>query len=287
MNVKKFVYGIYPRNDRLRFSIGKYEKGLMNAEELQRIIIEEKEDFYRMMKEEGIDYFTDPLFNWHDIFRPISGSIKGMTIGPLTRFFETNTFYRKPLIKEINSLNDIFNSREIDEYELPYPAYSLIDSVNYVLFLPGLGTFFKLSESSLAWDTFSKKMMDIYDEIIKKSGAKIIFFYEEVPIDLAIYESFKEKIILKIPSNIDKKQLGHISAFSLIGPDPYLISNNCDIPGVPLFKSKTTLIEKGILDALKSYSADFPEILLTHDDYLDFLPRKIADIKVREMGGIK
>ena len=48
-------------------------------------------------REAGLDYLSDGLLNWQDIFRPFDEAARGLEPGPLTRFLNTNTFYRRTL----------------------------------------------------------------------------------------------------------------------------------------------------------------------------------------------
>ncbi len=286
MIVRKLVYGIYPRSERLRLAIGRYERGGLDKGELSKIIDEEKNSFYKMMKVENIDFFTDPLFNWHDIFRPLAANIEGMSIGPLTRYFDSNTFYRKPIVNYIGKLRDIFNAQDFGEYELPYPAYFVPEASNYTIFFPGIGTFYNLSESKVDWNEFWENMTDRYSEIISKLNGKIVFFYEPAPVELEIYNSFKEKVIVGLPRNVDNSRLKDVNIFSIVGGNVYTNAKHCEVPGLPIVKAKTTRLENDLIELLKPYANDFPEVIITHDDYLDFLPRKIADLKVNILGGV-
>ncbi len=286
MNIRKLVYGIYPRSERLRISIGRWERRLFNTNDLSKLIQEEKNEFYNMVKSSKIDYFTDPLFNWHDIFRPLASSIKGMEVGPLTRFYETNTFYRMPLVNEIKGIDDLYENKEPQEYDLPYPAYYVPDNSGYVTFLPGIGTFFKLSESKLNWKNFSEKILNIYSEIIKKGKSNYVFFYEESPVELEIYNSFKEKVFLRLPEKYSLESPGDLSLFSIITNDVYKSAKYCNLPGFPVIDSSTTRIDGEIHKKLNSLVMDFPDVLITHNNYFDFLPRKTADMKLNLMGGL-
>ena len=98
------------------------------------MITEEKDQFYKMMRVNKVDYYTDPLFNWQDIFRPLVASIDGISLGPLTRYFETNTFYRKPIVNEVGNVK---NSLDVDgsEYNIPGPVYKPTEFDGYMTFL--------------------------------------------------------------------------------------------------------------------------------------------------------
>ena len=49
-------------------------------------------------EEAGLDLLTDGLLDWQDLFRPLAERSDGLTARPLTRFLDTNTFYRALLV---------------------------------------------------------------------------------------------------------------------------------------------------------------------------------------------
>ncbi len=283
--MRKLIYGIYPRSERLRLGIGRWERGIIGENDLRQIISEEKDQFYNMMKVNKIDYYTDPLFNWHDIFRPIVASVNGISLGPLTRYFETNTFYRKPIV---NEMGEVRNPMEVNdsEYNIPGPVYRPNSSDGYLTFLPGIGTFYSLSQVSTDFDKFKEWIVEVYNQILKTINTDKVFFYEETPRDVELYSSFSQKVFLRIPVNSKSSNIGKLSVYSLITDDPYLSSKFSNLPGYFAVDSMSTKLENDLAEKLKKFVEDFPELLITHNNYLDFLPRKIADKKVELLGGV-
>jgi 5-methyltetrahydropteroyltriglutamate--homocysteine methyltransferase len=45
-----------------------------------------------------LDSVVDGQLNWQDLFRPFSKLFTGITLGGLARWFDNNTFYRKPVL---------------------------------------------------------------------------------------------------------------------------------------------------------------------------------------------
>jgi len=249
------------------------------------MITEEKDQFYKMMRVNKVDYYTDPLFNWQDIFRPLVASIDGISLGPLTRYFETNTFYRKPIVNEIGNVK---NSLDVDgsEYNIPGPVYKPNEFDGYMTFLPGIGTFYSLSQVNMDFKKFQDGMIEVYSQILKIMGTDKVFFYEEVPKDAEVYGSFSQRVFLKIPLNSKNSHINSLKVYSLITEDPYLSSKYSNLPGYFALDSTSTKLENDLPGELKRFVDDFPELLITHNNYLDFLPRKIADKKVELLGGV-
>ena len=44
----------------------------------------------------GLDLLSDGMLRWQDVFRPLVEAAEGLERGALTRFLDTNTFYRAP-----------------------------------------------------------------------------------------------------------------------------------------------------------------------------------------------
>ncbi|MFA6036160.1 MAG: hypothetical protein WC759_04350, partial [Candidatus Micrarchaeia archaeon] len=52
-----------------------------------------------LQKALGAEYVYDGGQQWQDLLRPFAEKSAGLGVGALTRWFETNTFYKKPLKK--------------------------------------------------------------------------------------------------------------------------------------------------------------------------------------------
>jgi len=78
--------------------------------------------------------------NWQDLFRPINELLTGIDPGSLTRWFDNNTFYRKPIVVRKVSLK----TKDIQQYFQSdlLPKASLKKAI-----LPGPFTFAQLSEN--------------------------------------------------------------------------------------------------------------------------------------------
>ena len=90
--INYWIAGIYPRNETLIESTRLYDKTLrkqFNKEKTRLLKIQSKNRF---------NYITDPLIDWDDNIRPFTDNLKGIEKGPLTRYYENNTFYRQPII---------------------------------------------------------------------------------------------------------------------------------------------------------------------------------------------
>ena len=90
--INYWIAGIYPRNETLIESTRLYDKTL------QKQFNKEKTRLLKIQSKNRFNYITDPLIDWDDNIRPFTDNLKGIEKGPLTRYYENNTFYRQPII---------------------------------------------------------------------------------------------------------------------------------------------------------------------------------------------
>ncbi len=291
MQVEKLVYGIYPKTNELRLHIGRWEKGMLPDASLSENIESEKALFYDLLSERSIHH-TDPLFNWYDILRPISLIVDGIELGPLTRFKETNSFYRMPLVGDITGISvDPKNFSPLNENP-PLPLY--INSGEYFnAFLPSPVSFFKMSRSSIPYSEFQEKIENIYTGILKEFGLKSLVLYDPIPyektdvLDIRPMKDFKIKLITtgKLYSgNVNGNPYSIIVDYS--AENFKISSEKSKVPGVKLVDGYNTRMEtlSDINGKIESLDAD--RIIVSHSEYFDFLPRIIADRKLDLMSNI-
>ena len=51
-----------------------------------------------VQEQAGLDLLSDGMLSWQDLFRPLAEAADGLGARPLTRFLDTNTFYRSVLV---------------------------------------------------------------------------------------------------------------------------------------------------------------------------------------------
>ena len=288
MELISLLYGIYPRSENLRKAYGKWEKGQLTSKEISSRIEEESKLYYNLMKEAQIDYFTDPLFNWYDLLRPVVLSIDGIKLGPLARYKETNTFYREPEIERIGKILEMNEFREVEENP-PLPAYHELDSESYLYFLPGINSLLKMSKVTGNPLEIKERLKGAYLEIIKKIKMKRLLIYEPFESDdLGIYGGITEAVttFLVVTGGAEKlKTQEGKKFFSIISDNPYAYSKYCEVPGIKMVDAQSTRINDGILQKVKQYSEDFQKMVAANTESFDFLPRVIADKKIFSFKG--
>src|SRR5215203_2766705 len=97
--IRAYVPGIYARSEELVQATRDLDRGRTTEEAAEEQRLADLRAFIEAQREAGLDYFSDGLLNWQDIFRPFDESAEGLRPGPLTRFLNTNTFYRAPAVE--------------------------------------------------------------------------------------------------------------------------------------------------------------------------------------------
>ncbi|HLH85942.1 MAG TPA: hypothetical protein VKU79_03645 [Thermoplasmataceae archaeon] len=295
--VKTLVYGIYPKRDELRIKLGRWERGNIETRELLESLKAETDGAIDQFQSEGITLFTDPLFNWYDFLRPLLESLKGVKLGPLTRIDETNTFYRLPVIQDLGDI--LFDPTDFGVLEdnPPLPLYLSAGRSN-LAFFPGPFTVLNMSrvEPGLDRITLLNRLADTYAKIRKAAGYQKVFLFEYSPgkIDAPdIYRKIAEPentylyIRGKFPINAFRRSKVRVESIIVSASENSLdsVSRYCRTPGIQIVDSHTTRIE-GRDEILQRIPDTLKSAIVTHQDYMDFLPRVIADQKVHLLGGL-
>jgi len=71
------------------------DRGRVGRDAVEEAFAEDLAAFVRVQTNAGMDFFSDGLLKWQDIFRPLMGAL-GAKPHTLLRWFDTNTFFREP-----------------------------------------------------------------------------------------------------------------------------------------------------------------------------------------------
>lgn len=160
--------GIFARSPELIRATRDYDRGRLEEDGLKRIREDDVKNLINF--QEDFQYIIDGGFLWQDILRPFT-LMKGIESGPLTRFFRTNTFYRKPIIK-----GDIeFNSEFINKFFY----LNLLPRRSKVI-LPGPVSFVSLSDDKCGKDTLFiiSRALNRISKYLEKEKVSCIQFSE-------------------------------------------------------------------------------------------------------------
>lgn len=295
VKIETLVYGIYPKTEDLRKKINRWERGRIDSAEISETIRREKEVYFGLMRDSKIDTFTDPLFNWYDILRPVS-LLSGAKLGQLTRYKETNTFYRLPEFEEVIDL--VFDPSKYSEVESnpPFPLYQGADAPGFNAFLPSPVTLHRMSRIAESIDKgeFISRITGNYLEICRKFGIKKItvfesFEYSNEDISFIDRLSSEFEVYLVTEGELSEDTLKTLKnkPYSIVTADRdnfALAAEHSRVPGIKLVDAHNTRLEKA--EEIREKAEELQEgsssgkIVVTNSDYYDFLPRSIADRKV-------
>lgn len=87
-----------PRPARLRNAYGRLDRGEITWEDVQKVQDQVTIEVLKEQADAGIDLVTDGQIRWDDEQTYLAGALAGIELTGLIRFFDTNTFYREPVI---------------------------------------------------------------------------------------------------------------------------------------------------------------------------------------------
>lgn len=95
-DLQAFVPGLYPRSEELVQATRDLDRGRTTQEAVDEQVERDRTAFVSAQQDGGFDLLADGMLSWQDHFRPLLASADGLDTGALTRFLDTNTFYRAP-----------------------------------------------------------------------------------------------------------------------------------------------------------------------------------------------
>lgn len=120
--LQAFVPGIYPRSEALVQATRDLDRGRTTQEAVDQLVERDLAQLVSAQQAAGLDLVADGMLRWQDHFRPLLEAAGGLETGALTRFLDTNTFYRAPKATGQPRL-----SRPLDErYVAPLPGPRLV-----------------------------------------------------------------------------------------------------------------------------------------------------------------
>lgn len=121
--MEAFVPGIYPRSEALVQATRDLDRGRTTPEAVADQVAKDRDALVSVQQQAGIELLADGMLTWQDTFRPLVERSEGLETGALTRFLDTNTFYRAP-----NATSDSPHLRAPlgAEYVAPLPGPRLV-----------------------------------------------------------------------------------------------------------------------------------------------------------------
>ncbi len=157
-------------------SITKWQRKELNDAELEQIFQEVTKAVIREQEQAGIELLTDGQIRWEDIVTAVAKHLEGFEINGLSRWFDNNVYYRRPILHKAPKRT---RAILVDEYR--FAARCTKKPVKAVL--PGPYTFAVVSEDRhyRALRPFVLKLAELLNAEaleLAKAGAPFIQFDE-------------------------------------------------------------------------------------------------------------
>ena len=94
--LQAFVPGLYPRSEALVQATRDLDRGRTSQEAVDEQVERDLAELVAVQQAAGLELLADGMLRWQDHFRPLLEGSEGLETGALTRFLDTNTFYRAP-----------------------------------------------------------------------------------------------------------------------------------------------------------------------------------------------
>jgi 5-methyltetrahydropteroyltriglutamate--homocysteine methyltransferase len=120
--LEAFVPGIYARSETLVQATRDLDRGRTTPEAVDEQVERDLAELVSVQQAAGLDLLSDGMLRWQDVFRPLVEASEGLAPGALTRFLDTNTFYRSPITSGAPRLSNPLEAR----YIAPLPGPRLV-----------------------------------------------------------------------------------------------------------------------------------------------------------------
>lgn len=104
--IEAYLTGALPRSEALVEATRSLDRKRILPQECEEVRSADVNSVVALQQSAGLTLLTDGQLNWQDLFRPLVESCEGLEAGTLTRWFDNNTFYRKPTVVGEVALSD-------------------------------------------------------------------------------------------------------------------------------------------------------------------------------------
>lgn len=309
-----FIHGIYPRSESLVIATQGLDRGRITSQEVGIQQDKDTQTLVDIQVAEGFCYIEDGKITWQDIFRPFvitSVGFRNDEDGEVTRWFDNNSFYRKPVITG----RLVPDFAQLDRY---FPEIE--DKLRWKVTLPSPFTFAKLCEDTTTekFDGTLENITQLIKATVEHLETRGVSFIQLNEPHIPYYGSKQSDIDALIASlkSLDIKNRRAILALhSYFGDSAPLVKrledeSIVDALGVDFLKTRVEDLPTqmhhgliaGVVDGRNSYiekpdelsffidqiaeHARATTIYITHNTDLEFLPETVARKKVKLIGGI-
>jgi 5-methyltetrahydropteroyltriglutamate--homocysteine methyltransferase len=314
-----YVTGTLPRPSELIEVTRAYDRGRVDERGLRRAFEEGTFKVIDAQLSAGFTHITDGMLRWQDLFRGFTENLIGLKVGNLTRWFNNNTFYRKPLV-----VSDLKRKKSVVE-GVTYVRF-LPKNFHWKAILPAPYTFVQLSENQFYKD--KTEFMFRYAKILREEIEQLVrlgFDYVQLSDPALVYEPIATSLSRDELDLIDEAlriAIGGIPIKTCLqtffGDFSQILPKALDFPvdhvGIDLYETKPAELKEhtfekgvalGLVDSRSSivetqdelvraakkiiraiYRSKTPEVFVCPNCDLEFLPWEKAEKKIRVLGSV-
>jgi len=306
--------GIHPRSEKLIELTRSYERAKTSWNQVEAQLEQETRELIKLQESLGFRHISDGALGWQDQLRPIARSLKRVESGTrYSRWFDTNTFYQKPIVTGKISAGEI-DPEKFLRTEL------LTGERNRKITLPGPYTFSQLSENKY-YENYPDLLFDIAvaeREIIKRlrnEGVSLFQLSEPCLVYQPYREIFRDRseveLALRAIRSVVEDNPGEFVVQTYFGDVAPVLPKLLDLPiygiGIDLLETEISVLRDqtskalvlGVVDSRESYvedprwiadaarkfceQVDVQDLVFASNSDLKFLPQEIANQKLEAL----
>jgi len=300
------LVGIHPRSERLIKTFRAYSRKKIGFDELSKVLERESREIIKLQLDLNYRYVIDGMLRWHDLLRPLAEKLDGVEVDGLSRWFDNNLFYKKPMIVgEVKRTNKI-----LKEYVYP----SEVPDRRFKLVLPDPFTFTSLSE--LGKRRFDDVLFDVskaMNEEIREMEVEMGLGQVQLSAPSLVWRKLDEDSLELAKDAVDEclkgvsaEKMIHLPFGDALNSFPQILDARVDVIGFDMTSTKLKELREyridrgvglGFVDGRNSLIEDVEFVRRRVEDYLEanepemiyitpscdleYLPRSVADEKVR------
>ena len=288
--MRAFAPGIYPRSEALVQATRDLDRGRTSAEAVAAQAERDLRELIEVQRTAGLDLVSDGLLSWQDIFRPLAEAAEGLDARPLTRFLDTNTFYRGVMV----------NGEPRLTAALPAPD---LPAGEWVATLPSPLAFARAARDEVSAEKLAASILAPQIEAWRDAGAALVVLSEPFAaregradeLVRALEELPQAPLALQLPFGDAADVLPALAEAPVdaIGIDFYATSLDAVPRGYPkevlagVVDARSSALESG--DEVARFAAELlarepSGVSLTPNGDLQFVPEPIAREKLGRLG---
>jgi 5-methyltetrahydropteroyltriglutamate--homocysteine methyltransferase len=288
-----YVTGALPRPNELIEATRAYDRKRISKKELEKAFKEATIEVIKAQTSAGLSYVNDGMLNWQDLLRPFTENLGGVKIGALARWFNNNTFYRKPIVS-----GEILHKKGITAGMANMEC--LPRNVPWKAVLPAPYTLTKLSENNFYKN--ERELLFRYAEILREEIRNLAengFKYVQLSDPALVYNPFKDTISKDMLSDVNsaletivKGVTVRVCLQTFFGDFTQILPEALNFPvddfGIDLYETSLEKLKEftfdkgvalGLVDARSSLLEDEKELTAVGKELIESIyPSKTGDV---------